>query len=203
MILWPTRASPGNPPRVVWLHSEIDHQVERLRELANRLESAAAPWTQLEKHTVLVVDTNILVHYMALDKIPWERLLKGDLAIVIPLVVVDEIDRLANRSSGVSDQATAALRALRELRGDGEVPHKAVSVRDKADLYIYVEPSGRPRQPQVDDDILLAASELESFSSASDLRLLTADGGMRFRAQSRGRAVFELDDKYRKRQADE
>ncbi|TDV35433.1 PIN domain-containing protein [Actinophytocola oryzae] len=77
-------------------------QVERSRALA------ASPGQ------ILVYDTNSLMHYHPPGAIPWNTVTKATTArLVVPLVVVDELD--AKKYAGSEKMANRAAAALREL----------------------------------------------------------------------------------------
>ncbi|SFN43845.1 PIN domain-containing protein [Streptomyces sp. cf124] len=61
-------------------------------ELVNELRRMQERFTRHGVRTV-VLDTNDLLHYMRFDKIPWQRLFSRGTSVMIPHVVIDEIDK--------------------------------------------------------------------------------------------------------------
>jgi len=78
---------------------------------------------------VLVYDTNSLMHYQPPGLIDWAALAPApQLRLVVPLVVIDELDRkIYAGSEKMARRATAALRALDQLL-DGAGPGAAGTV---------------------------------------------------------------------------
>jgi hypothetical protein len=111
--------------------------------------------------TILVVDTNVLMHAYALDEISWKKNLKiardETLRIMVPLAVVDELDR--KKFEGGPSQlkkANDAIRSLRALRGDAgpDIP----SIRNAKDGTVFTleiprDDIGRKRSTVTDDEV--------------------------------------------------
>lgn len=97
---------------------EVDSQRRVLEELLTELEGTQVRW---QRGTGLIVmpDTNILLHHRhAFQDIVWPEALawRGDVNLVIPLVVVTELDRhKRSTNTKVRTRARVTLRTLNEL----------------------------------------------------------------------------------------
>lgn len=161
---------------------------ERLRALAER------------PGRLLVYDTNALMHFQPPDKIDWARLVKTKaVRLVVPLVVVDELDRKQHEGSpAMSKHARSALRALDGIL-DGTEPGKAAVVphRVGVTLEILMDEAAHQRLPSADDEIIRRAMLLAQITDSS-AAVVTADTGMRLRAQAAGLGTLRLADGHRK-----
>lgn len=171
------------------------------------LKSVAAQVRQLEVLSerpgrVLVYDTNSLMHHQPPEAIDWPAVAKGRaVRIVVPLVVVDELDRKQHEGSKeMSQRARRALRALDRML-DGTQPGAATPVpgRPGASIEVLLDEAGHRREASADEEIIE-----RSIAAGTDHRrsvtVVTADTGMRLRAQAAGLHVVRLPEKYRKDQ---
>lgn len=65
---------------------------EYFRTVANRVGEMQARHGRPGTTRYMVLDTNTTLHFMRFDKIPWQREFGKGTAVVVPHVVVDEID---------------------------------------------------------------------------------------------------------------
>lgn len=134
----------------------------------------------------IVYDTNALNHWPRPDQVTWtkvlrENVLEGKLArLVIPLVVIDELDQQKSGTNALSDKAGKAIRFL-EKTLDGTDPGQAVNVRDDATLEVRLGPPGHQRD-DTDMEILLCAAELDQLGVQT--RVPSNDFGLHLRARS-------------------
>lgn len=73
--------------------------------------------------TLIVLDTNLFLHYVQPDQIDWADLAGVErLVVKIPFGVVQELDDLKwrSRSDGVPERAKAAVRFLENVSGSPE-----------------------------------------------------------------------------------
>lgn len=164
-------------------------QVKRLRELSER------------PGPVLVYDTNSLMHYQPPDMIAWAALAQRTARLVVPLVVVDELDRKQHEgSTKMSQRARQALRALDQTL-DGTQLGMAAPVPGcpNVTLEILMDEAGHTRAASADDEII-ERSELLAQITGAPVTVVTADTGMRLRAQAAGLKALQLPENYRKDQ---
>ncbi|GAA2651484.1 MULTISPECIES: PIN domain-containing protein [Streptomyces] len=106
-------SSGGSPGFYGALVRELQQQIEafeRAEEELGWLRSYAA-----RPGTPIVYDTNMLVHWRPPDEVKWTEVLRAEgvrtkeVRLVVPLVVIDELDR---HKSGAGERAAKALRYL-------------------------------------------------------------------------------------------
>ncbi len=143
---------------------------------------------------VVVIDTNVLLHYRPLDELPWSQLVDGPMVrAVLPLRVIEELD--AKKYSGRKDLARRARRLLPQLKawiGPDGTPR---SIAENLTLEVMIDPGPRHRPADADEEILLSCRELKQFG-ASPVSLLTADTAMSLRAQAEGIAIVPLSEEF-------
>lgn len=165
-------------------------QVDRLRALAERAGR------------VLVYDTNALMHYQPPDMISWTALVKTHaVRLVIPLVVIDELDR--KQHEGSKDMSQRARRALHMLDQalDGADPSAAVPLpnRPAVSIEVLMDEAGHSRTTNADDEIIERGVLLAQITGAP-VTVVTADTGMRLRAEAAGLNALRLPKSYGKDQ---
>jgi hypothetical protein len=179
-------------------------------EIDNLVESLASARAEFEVLKALagrpglpvVCDTNMLIHWRRPSEVRWSEMLRarGESArqarIVVPLRVVDELDRQKYGAGPLASRAGRALRYLQETltgrAGD------AVSIRDDATLEIWTHTD--ERSGDADSAILDVAGDLNTLCAATGARVLTGDLGMQLRADVMGLKTLLLPDEYRKQE---
>jgi hypothetical protein len=179
--------------------AEIENQVQALTqaraELVELKKLAARPGLPI------VYDTNMLIHWRRPSEISWREVLKdrGEAGaagrLVVPLRVVDELDRQKYGEGRLADRATNALRYLYEALKDTD-PGQPTSIRNDATLEIWIDTDERGED--ADLAILRCAADLTTLHPSVGARVLTGDLGMRLRAQHMDLKVLQLPDSYRK-----
>lgn len=159
--------------------ADLEHRIERAKGLPGE---------------VVVIDTNVLLHYRPLNELPWSQLV-GSRAVraVLPLRVIEELD--AKKYSGRKDLARRARRLLPQLNawiGPAGTPK---SITENLTLEVMIDSGPRHRPADADEEILLSCRELAQFG-ASAVTLLTADTAMSLRAQAEGITVASLAEEF-------
>jgi len=149
--------------------------------------------------TLVVPDTNLFLQKDApVAEIDWPSLVQGDDAVrlVVPLVVVHELDRL--KRQGNSTTATLARTSLRWLLDvlprDPQArsgPLSAVARSTTVEVYVHEGPS---RPEDADRAIIEVTTWLATVSSQTTV-LITRDLGMRLRAVALGVDARQLPDR--------
>jgi hypothetical protein len=146
---------------------------------------------------VLVPDTNILLHMLPLDQIPWRALVGAD---EVEIVLVPQVVReLEAKKYGESDKLKKrAQRVVSQL--DKWVPSGARSGQIAEGIVLRLH----PREPVVvdgldptvgDDRIVASALEIQALEPVI---IVTGDIGMRMKAEARGLPpVLKVPDLYR------
>ncbi|MEV2255961.1 PIN domain-containing protein [Streptomyces sp. NPDC050147] len=164
-------------------------------QLANELRETKERFKDHQAKTV-VLDTNDLLHHMRYDKIPWQRIFGKGTTVVIPHVVVDEIDKksyaisdtVQRRARGVFALLEKTLTAI-EVTGRHEVAGTSIEV--------LLDEPGHVRLPNNDDEIVSRALYLQQAIFPTPVTVVTGDNGMRARALAWGLKARKLDERYR------
>lgn len=146
--------------------------------------------------TIAILDTNIYDHYQPFAQIPWLRLLKAkSIRLLVPLVVVDELDRQKdNRESKLGRRAAKVIRALRNLPySNGEVGPLRVGTGIELDY--LPEPPGHVRRESNDDEVVRQAAYISSIAPKRVV-LVTGDLGMQVRASNLEVTTYVLPDNF-------
>lgn len=117
-------------------------------------------WRKAPKN-VVVADTNIYIeHPVEWDQIAWSSALGdpvGDVLLVVPIAVIDELDGL-KRNPRTRNRARSALKKLSETLGDRPEHDNIVraSEPDRGNLSVTAlfDPPGHVRLPIADDEIV-------------------------------------------------
>jgi len=194
-------AAPGRRARNLAVAAEIENQVKALERAKTGFEAlkelAARPGLPV------VYDTNMLNHWTQPGDIPWRAVFKNlgedvpHTRLVVPLRVVDELDRQKYGPSG-SDLGKKAATAIRYLERtlDGP-PGRPVRLREGVTLEVWNDTDDRAGD--ADLSILRCAADLQSLHPDTRVRVLTGDFGMRLRARQMGLETLRLPEEHRKR----
>lgn len=142
-------------------------------------------------------DTNVFLYsYSLFEQVRWPDAVatKGDVRVVVPLLVVYELDRLKRRQE--RKKARRALKWLRtnmpeDLRGWTRLDAKDQSRLTTLELYLPRDTPSRPDDP--DEFIIKFTIELERISGCRTL-LATGDLSMQQRARALGATALSVDD---------
>ena len=194
------------------LSSEMELCVERLNAFKDSVMQQFDAWSGTD--VLVVLDTNIFIEYpkdggedVRFDarKIDYGGVLdeyRFPLRIVLPIAVVDELDRLKQSGDAHAKwRARHALGVLDESLIEGprgvladEDPSRAVGIsaaRPIVTVEILLDPPGHIRLPITDDEIIDRAVAIQTMSGRT-VRLVTYDTGMATRARHAGLTVVKL-----------
>ncbi|MBT1185206.1 hypothetical protein HET69_14605 [Streptomyces sp. CJ_13] len=170
----------------------LEHAAEELGRLRSYVERPGTP---------IVYDTNMLVHWRPPGEVKWTEVLRDEgvrtkeVRLVVPLVVIDELDRHKSGAGQLGDRATKAIRYLERTLAGG--PGQPVTVRDGVTLEVRLDAPGH-RRGDPDMEIMLCAAELDQLKPQADTRVLSDDFGMHLRAQGLNLQAMRLPPGYRK-----
>lgn len=124
-----------------------------------------------------------------------------ELVIAVPMQVIDELDRnKVNRKDppkGQEPVRNQARKSLRFLEGRLDSGSKRVSLRDATDdlpeLHLSLISQPLDHVPLLDADLEIVDRALTIQPYAKDVRLITFDYGMMFRARQAGLTVTRLE----------
>ncbi len=177
------------------LNTELQELTRFFMDCANELRLQKE---QFRGHTgrSLVLDTNDFLHYQRFDKIPWTAIYGKGTRLVIPHVVVDEIDSKSYGEGGkIQKRARGVYRVLEGYMNQIE-SHGYATLTDGATLEILADDLGHRRLPNNDDEIVARASFLQQAISPYKVTVISRDLGMRTRARIRRLGAQKLSDKY-------
>lgn len=181
----------------VLMNTELQELRSYFMELTNELRRAQERFTRHRVRTV-VLDTNDLLHYMRFDKIPWQRIFGRNTSVMIPHVVIDEIDKKSydTHDTGVRKRARAVFALLEQTLAQIEADGHAVG-HEETVLDVLLDEPGHVRLPNNDDEIVARACYLQQAIAPAQVTVVTGDNGMRARALSWGLKARVLDEKYK------
>ncbi|MEU7032752.1 PIN domain-containing protein [Streptomyces sp. NPDC046237] len=186
------------------LHGTLVREVkEQIAAIEAALVQVAALRMYAERPgTRVVYDTNMLNHWRAPNEVKWDEVLREEglpskrVRLVVPLVVIDELDRQKGGGGQLGSRAAKAIRFL-ESALKGVAPGTPTEIRPNVTLEVRLDPPGH-RRGEADVEVLLCAAELDQLGGPAPTRVLTDDFGMHLRAQSMRVAAMRLPDSYRK-----
>jgi predicted ribonuclease YlaK len=167
------------------IYGEIRIQRIILEALRSQLSHYIKLVSFPEDQHILIPDTNVYIHGRLFHEVDWHREIGARRAtLLMPLVVLDELDRVKDRDLTYGKRAGAVLRALDKLFKDSEWLAPKI-LRQGVSLQMVDEPLGHTRQLGQDDEIVRQASYFSQLNK-NRLTVLTRDRGMRLRAQASG-----------------
>ncbi len=194
-----------NPPTGrLLIDAELDARVATLDDTIAELEQAANRWDQGGK--LVVPDTSFFInHPTKLERTDFSRLLECremPVRLVIPMVVVDELDGL--KKAGPQQRRWRvgyAIAVLDRVAGRGERGRlsdadftpldRGETPRGEVTLEILLDPPNHTRLPINDDEIVDRAVGVQT-TAGRDVTLLTYDTGHATRGRVAGLEVKKL-----------
>ena len=161
----------------------------RLGEAEDRLRQ----WMRLADRVgrICVLDTNALLHYTRFDRLPWpERIGQRAVRLIIPLIVVDELD---NKKYARREEFQQRARELLTVIDSYEsaAPDAYVHLSKDVTFEILPDEQGHFRAASTDQEILERCEFLAQVTE-SPTTLVTGDSGVRINARARGIEVVKL-----------
>ncbi|MFE9601526.1 PIN domain-containing protein [Streptomyces hokutonensis] len=176
----------------------LNFEIQELRtyfmDLANELRQIQEKYKHHRRRTV-VLDTNDLLHYSRYDKIPWTTVYGKGARVVIPHVVVDEIDKKSYATSETIKKRARGVFALLEQTLAAQ--RDGLSLADGAAVEVMLDEPGHVRLPNNDDEIVARACQLQQAIAPASVTVVTGDNGMRARALAWGLEADKLPEKFR------
>lgn len=165
---------------------EVRQRVEAFDLAIKSFQEQMTRWP--ESAAVLVVDTGLFIkHPTKLEEIDFAALAdtERDVRVVVPMVVVEELDRLKESGKAqVRWRAGYSLAVIDRLLAD-QVPLA------KASVEVLMDNPGHVRLPEEDDEIVDRALSVQTLASGP-FRLITYDTSMAMRARFVGLPVLKL-----------
>lgn len=177
------------------VYREIDNQVRLLEAAKEELKALRA---YAERPGIPVVyDTNTLLWWPDPSMVKWLEVFQAEglkvpaARLVVPLVVIGELDVQKYGKGTLGDRAAAAIIALERMLGDA-TPGEPVELRRGVTLEVRIDPAGHQVGQDADGQILRCAAELHHFNRTIGVRVLSNDTNMRLRAQQMGLKPMRL-----------
>lgn len=187
-----TRLHPESPQSMGLLEREIQLQSARL--LALRIKMQRLQLFVGHPGEIVIPDTSALVRGELFTGFDWPtRLHLGPpVRLIIPILVVEELDRLkdSERTTKAGDKARRVLKVLRELCRtlDPAVP---APVRTGTTVEVFLDDDWHLRRSIPDAEIIEQALSIESLTGKK-VTLVCVDAAMEFRARQFGLKVQQM-----------
>jgi hypothetical protein len=195
---WALRATTGGEPRLTpLLLDEVTARKRELDDLAAEFEVERRRWLG-DPVLLAVPDTNMFLQKDApFESINWPGALEcdTDVRIVLPIVVIHELDRLKRQGNNTTQKmardALKWLSATLPMTPNGG-PVKISEPAPAATVEVYV--TDGVSRPADADGVIIAVSGWLQAVSGLPTKLVTRDLGMRLRASARGIEAVQLPD---------
>ena len=142
-------------------------------------------------------DTSFFIkHEQKLEEVDFGPLInvwESDITVLVPIVVVDELDRLKHSHSYTLPSWTGCSKLRPTVPGSRPVPwyRRRWTHAQPSHHRAVLRPAGRVRLPIVDDEIIDRALAIQALADRP-VTLLTYDTGQSTRARSAGLQVVKL-----------
>jgi hypothetical protein len=200
---WRIRTMNESTVRPVPLISvEQSAQKTRLQEIRNELQKYSEMAKISAKGSLVVCDTNVYVHGKLFTQLAWDTIVGlSPVRVLVPLVVVDELDAIKDRGSEDSRWTRRVIKEMKGIAPDG-TGLGPFQMHQNVTLQFVDEPRGHRRLLRPDDEIVRQA-EYFSGLTEGELRIVSLDQGMLFRAQAVGLHHLELPSEFLRKKEEE
>jgi PIN domain len=194
-------SNPESSRTVSMLHTELNELTMAYMYAANELRSLKARLPS-GLGRCLVLDTNDFLHFQRFVDIPWSRLYGKGAWVVVPHVVLDEIDRKSYQ------EGVKMRRRARKVYHDFEYILDHADANGYAKLtdgtlcMILTDEPGHQRLPNNDDEIVARAKFLQQGLPPGTVTIITGDIGMRARALAQHLQAEKLPDNFQIQEGD-
>lgn len=166
------------------------------------------PRLWVNRGRLVVADTNVYLHHPEpFDRIDWSGVVPGlghtGVHLLVPLVVVDELDRqkqgrsdrrvVRDKPETVRTRARTTIRTLEELFADPGAVATVSPEPSPVRAELLVDPLGHVRLPSADAEIVDTARAAQDLYG-SPVTVVARDTGMVFRARAAGLQAVRLAD---------
>jgi len=187
------------------LELEIDDRLAELDIVQRSLQVEVTRWATGK--VLVVLDTNVYLHEQKIETLDLAAILQvreERIHVLVPMVVVDELDRLKQHSrDAIRWRAGYTLSFLdRHLNGSslqGRIREEDFSAlsqggipRGEITAEVVLDPKQHRRLPIADDEIVDRAIAIQGIAGQT-VHLVTFDTGMAMRARAAGLTVHKRD----------
>ena len=183
---------------------ELDERAEDFEAAVKALQGQIARWSGYGHY--VVPDTSFYIHHK--DKLedadfgPLINVWQSEVTVLVPIVIVDELDRLkeakdkwvrwrAGYTLAVLDRLFAESTGRARLRPGDVMPGADGLTRSEVKIELVVDPPGHVRLPDNDDEIIDRTLAIEPLADRK-VTLLTYDTGQSMRARHAGLKAVKL-----------
>jgi PhoH-like ATPase len=147
----------------------------------------------MSKRKQLVIDTSVLLY----DKESIHSFPGND--VILPLIVLDELDRFKEKSGLLGESARYVNRYLDELRAKGSLQEGVLLEKEDQSIRVLIKTPSLPSQDHLDMDrgdnvIIAAALYCQGLDSQQTVKVITKDINLRVKCDALG---IEAEDYYR------
>jgi len=179
------RVDLGIPRPHPLIRNEALAQAARLEAIAERLGREIQAFELPEGYVAAVPDTNVFLHYRRYDEIDWPRFVgAGGVRLVVPLIVIEELDAKKYAGHPVAQRARDVLSSLQKRRGSLP-PEHPVEVRDGVDFQVLMDPDDHVRQRSHDEEFLDRIEDLAGILGRERAIIVSGDHAVQLRAAGR------------------
>ncbi len=183
---------------------ELNERVADFEAAIAALDTQISLWSGYGHY--VVPDTSFFIkHEQKLEEVDFGPLInvwESDITVLVPIVVVDELDRLkeikdqhkrwrAGYTLAVLDRLFETPTDRARLQAGAVVPGPDGRTRSQVTIELFFDPPGHVRLPIVDDEIIDRALAIQALADRP-VTLLTYDTGQSTRARSAGLQVVKL-----------
>ena len=144
---------------------------------------------------IVVPDTSALVRGIWFEDFDWPTELGlTPVRIVIPILVIEELDLLKDRerTTKAGDRARRVVRRLRDLCGAVPPGHPAnLPTRTNITVEVLLDDDRHTRRPNHDGEIIEQARLVKALTG-QNVRFICVDAAMEFRARQHGLTVLAM-----------
>jgi hypothetical protein len=181
---------------------EIDERRRELEGVQRSLEAEASRW-DARRDLLIIADTNVYLHHeRRFDELPWVNLFPSHdagLHIIVPLLIVDELDRrkrsaTAEKVSATSSESLRTRARVTLKRFDDLFSNPGAMVilqghdgasSSRVSIELLLDEPQHVRLPDPDSELVDRALSIRHVSGRG-VTLVTFDTGMRIRARAAG-----------------
>lgn len=177
------------------MYAELAELQDYFRSVANRVRALQERYGRGGAVRYAVLDTNTTLHFTRFDKVPWQKVFGKGTAVMVPHVVVDEIDTKSYQTGDkkISRRARGVFGLLESVLEAG--PEKAIP-EDGTPVFIMADEPGHARLAVPDDELVASALRLYQAVAPAEVVVVSRDIGVRTRARAWGLPARPLPDKY-------
>ncbi|MEV8092537.1 PIN domain-containing protein [Streptomyces nigra] len=177
------------------LHAELSELRDYFTAVANRVRAMQERNARAGAVRYAVLDTNTTLHFTRFDKVPWQREFGRSTVVIVPHVVVDEIDTKGYQTGDkkISRRARGVFRLLESVLEAG--PDKAMA-DDGTCVSIADDEPGHARLAVPDDELVASALRLRQAVAPADVVVVSRDIAVWTRARAWGLPARPLPDRY-------